>query len=86
MPSRGKEGTKEDLDSSCSIRLGGDESCGGYSHQAVEENPTSPVVPSLQPVHLTPSQRLLIEEESSFIPAEYTMRQSFSRVPKTQEK
>ena len=47
MPSRGIEGTKEDLDSSDGIRLGRDDSCERFSHQAVEENPTSPVVPSL---------------------------------------
>ena len=74
MRGRVIEGTKEDIDSSDGIRLGLDESCEGFSHQAVEENPTSPVVPTQQPVHLTPSQRLLFEEESSFIPAEYTRR------------
>ena len=74
MPILALEEHEVALDSSDGlIHLGSDHSYENFSHTALEENPTSPVMPK-HLLQISPSRRLLLEEESSMIPAEFTRR------------
>ena len=72
MPERAA--AKEDPGSSDGrIRLGSDDSSASFSRSALEENPASPAMPG-QLFQVSPSRRLLLEEEESLIPGEFSRR------------